>query len=188
MNNKELEPSPGAGPRRTIDIVNSSLARRYRAERRFRFYGLAAIVLSIVFLGLLFINIIGKGFSAFWQTSIRLAVFFDSEVLKQDILVNADYGALLRVSLANMFPQVEGRQAKRQLNSLVSSGSIYQLRDMVMKDRTLIGKTVEVWLPADDDVDMLIKGHIRRDLPESERRVSDMQISWIERLEAEGRL
>ena len=32
---------------------------------------------------------------------------------------------------------------------------------------------VEAWLPADDDIDMLIKGHFRRDLPESERRVSD---------------
>lgn len=183
-----MPPSAKTEPRRTIDIVNSSLARRYRAERRFRFYGLAAIVLSIVFLGLLFVNIFGKGYSAFWKTSIRLSVFFDPEVLKQDILVNADYAALLRASLAKMFPEVDGRQAKRQMSSLVSSGSAYQLRDMVIKDRELIGKTTEVWLPADDDVDMLIKGHFRRDLPESERRISDMQLSLIERLEAEGRL
>jgi phosphate transport system permease protein len=35
---------------------------------------------------------------------------------------------------------------------------------------------------------MLIKGHFRRDLPESERRVSDQQLAWIEQLESEGRL
>jgi len=177
-----------SSPSRTIDIVNRGLKRRYRAERRFRYYGLSAIVLSLVFLALLFVSIVAKGYSAFQQTYIRLAVFFDPEVLKQDTLVNADYGALVRESLLKKFPQVESRQDKRLLTSMVSSGSVYRLRDMVLKDPELVGKTVEVWLPADDDVDMLIKGHFRRDLPESERRVSDQQVAWIERLEAEGRL
>ena len=186
--NNAINSSAAPAPRRTIDIVNRSLKRRYRAERRFRFYGMAAIVLSLVFLALLFVSIVAKGYSAFSQTYIRLAVFFDPVVLKQDTLVNADYVALVRESLFKKFPQVEGRQDKRLLASLVSSGSVYQLRNMVLKDPELVGKTVEVWLPADDDIDMLIKGHFRRDLPESERRVSDKQIAWIERLEAERRL
>jgi phosphate transport system permease protein len=177
--------SVAPAPRRTIEIVHRGLKRRYRAERRFRFLGLSAIVLSIAFLALLFVSIVGKGYSAFWQTSIRLSIFFDPEVLKQDTLVNADYAALVRESLFKMFPQVEGRQDKRLLTSLMSSGSVYQLRHMVLKDPALVGKTIEVWLPADDDIDMLIKGHFRRDLPESERRVSNQQIAWIERLEAE---
>jgi phosphate transport system permease protein len=186
--NDALNSSSSPAPSRTIDIVNRGLKRRYRAERRFRFYGLSAIVLSILFLGLLFASIIGKGYSAFWQTSIRLAVFFDPEVLKQDTLVNADYGALVRESLLKKFPQVESRQDKRLLTSMVSNGSVYRLRDLVLKDPELVGKTIEVWLPADDDIDMLIKGYFRRDLPESERRVSDQQVAWIERLEADGRL
>lgn len=186
--NNTIESSAAPEPRRTIDIVNRSLKRRYRAERRFRCYGLAAIALSMVFLALLFASIVGKGYSAFSQTSIRLAIFFDPAVLKQDTLINADYVALVRESLFKKFPEVEGRQDKRLLTSLVSGGSVYRLRDMVLKDLDLVGKTVEVWLPADDDIDMLIKGYFRRDLPESERRVSDKQIAWIERLEAEGRL
>jgi phosphate transport system permease protein len=186
--NDAINSSSSRPPSRTIDIVNRGLKRRYRAERRFRYYGLSAIVLSLVFLALLFVSIVAKGYSAFQQTYIRLAVFFDPEVLKQDTLVNADYGALVRESLLKKFPQVESRQDKRLLTSMVSSGSVYRLRDMVLKDPELFGKTVEVWLPADDDVDMLIKGHFRRDLPESERRVSDQQVAWIERLEAEGRL
>jgi phosphate transport system permease protein len=186
--NSHSTPSAAAAPRRTIDIVNRSLKRRYRAERRFRFYGLAAIVLSMVFLALLFVSIVGKGYSAFWQSSVRLAVFFDPAVLKQDTLVNADYAALVRESLFKAFPQVEGRQDKRQLNALVSSGAVYQLRAMALKDPDVIGRTIDVWLPAAADVDMLIKGHFRRDLPEGERRVSDQQIAWIDRLAAEGNL
>jgi phosphate transport system permease protein len=183
-----IESTAAPASARTIDIVNRSLKRRYRAEKRFRFYGLAAIVISLVFLALLFVSIVAKGYTAFWQTSIRLPIFFDTQVLKQDTLVNADYAALVRAALFQKFPQVEGRQERRLLTSLVSSGSVYRLRDMILKDPDLAGKTVEVWLPADDDVDMLVKGYFRRDLPEAERRVSDRQIAWIEKLEADGRL
>jgi len=84
---------------RTIDIVNSGLTRRYRAERRFRFYGLSAILLSILFLALLFASIVGKGYSAFWQTNIKLDVFFDPAVLQKEALVNADYPALIKASV-----------------------------------------------------------------------------------------
>ena len=186
--NSLIDPAAAPESRRTIDIVNRSLKRRYRAEQRFRFYGLAAIVMSLMFLALLFVSIVAKGYSAFWQTSIRLPVFFDPGVLQQDALVHADYAALVREALFKKFPQVDGRQDKRQLAALMSSGAVYQLRDMVLKDPDLVGKAAEVWLPADDDIDMLIKGHFRRDLPESERRVSNQQIAWIEQLESEGRL
>jgi len=141
-----------------------------------------------VLLALLFVSIVAKGYTAFWQTSIRLPIFFDSQVLQRDTLVNADYAALVRAALFQKFPQVESRQERRLLTSLVSSGSVYRLRDIILKDPDLAGKTVEVWLPADDDIDMLVKGYFRRDLPEAERRVSDRQIAWIEKLEAEGRL
>ncbi|MEJ2165137.1 MAG: DUF3333 domain-containing protein [Desulfobacterales bacterium] len=59
---------------RTIDIVNRDLARRYRAERRFRLSGLSAIIASLLFLALLFLSIVGKGYSAFEQTFIRLDI------------------------------------------------------------------------------------------------------------------
>jgi phosphate transport system permease protein len=46
----------------------------------------------------------------------------------------------------------------------------------------VIGKTIAIWVPADDDIDMFFKGHFRRDVPESERRIKDKQIAWIDRL------
>jgi len=186
--NNPIESAAAPAVARTIDIVNRSLKRRYRSERRFRFYGLAAIAISLVFLALLFVSIVAKGYTAFWQASIRLPIFFDTQVLQRDTLVNADYAALVRAALFQKFPQVESRQERRLLTSLVSSGSVYRLRDIILKDPDLAGKTVEIWLPADDDIDMLVKGYFRRDLPEAERRVSDRQIAWIEKLEAEGRL
>jgi phosphate transport system permease protein len=173
---------------RTIDIVKSGLSRRYRAERRFRFFGLSAILLSILFLVLLFASIVGKGYSAFRQTHIKLDVLFDPAVLQKEALVNADYPALVKASIQNLFPEVDGRQDRRLLNALISTGAGYQLRTMVLQDPGIVGKTVSVWAPADDEVDMTLKGHFRRDLPEAERRMSDKQLAWLDRLTAEGRV
>ena len=173
---------------RTIDIVKSGLSRRYRAERRFRFFGLSAILLSILFLALLFASIVGKGYSAFRQTHIKLDVFFDPAVLQREALVNADYPALIKTAIQNLFPEVDGRQERRLLNALVSAGAGYQLRGMVLQDPGIVGKTVSFWAPADDEVDMTLKGHFRRDLPEAERRMSDKQLAWLDRLTAEGRV
>ena len=39
---------------------------------------------------------------------------------------------------------------------------------------------------ADDDVDMLIKGHINRILPEDERRIDNEELKWIEFLESKN--
>ncbi len=173
---------------RTIDIVKQGLAKRYRAERRFRLYGLSAIVLSITALALLFVSIIGNGYTAFWQTRIRLDITFDAEVLQRDTLAGADYAALVRTALQKMFPEVKSRQERRLLNGLISSGAAYELRDLALKDPDIVGKTVSLWLFADDDIDMIVKGQFSRDVAEENRRVSDQQLAWLDRLSAEGRV
>ena len=55
------------------DAVRRSLQRRYRAERRFRFLGLGAILIGIVFVLMLFTSIASKGYTAFVQTQLELA-------------------------------------------------------------------------------------------------------------------
>ena len=153
MNNSETGSSkPNKKTKRTLDIVNQGLARRYRAERRFRYYGLSAILASLLFLSLLFISIFANGYSAFMQTFVRLNVFFDPEMLQQESLATANYQGLVKSSLRKMFPDVNGRRDKRQLYGLVSSGASFQLRDRVLKHPNEIGKSLEIWVPADDDV------------------------------------
>lgn len=175
-------------PQRTLDIVQRGLSRRYKAERRFRFYGLAAIILCLFFLALLFINITTNGYSTFQQTFIQLDVFFDPGILNKEALATANYQGLLKKSLRKMFPDAKGRSEKRLLYGLVSSGASFQLRDLVLQDPDIIGKTLEVWVAADDDVDMLIKGHAERDTPEDSRRIKDKQLTWIDQLAAEGKI
>ncbi len=171
-----------------MELVNRGLAKRYRRERNFRRLGLSAIVTSICFLGLLFISIAANGWPAFFRTEILLNIHFDKSEFGVDNLAAANYGALVKNSLRVLFPGVKGRRDKRKLYKLVSSGASFTLQDMVRHDPSLIGTTRKIWLPADDEVDLFNKGYIARDLPESDRRLKDNQIHWIDTLSAEGRI
>ncbi|MCB2262529.1 MAG: phosphate ABC transporter permease PstA [Candidatus Thiosymbion ectosymbiont of Robbea hypermnestra] len=194
MNKQAFDP-PGEVPAgRAIEIVNASLKRRHAAERRFRFLGVGAVALGLLFVAILFIDIVGKGYTAFQQTYIRLAIDFDPEIVdpagtrERDALSQADYRKLVRDSLRERFPEVRGRRDKRALYKLVSPGAPQQLRKIVLADPGLIGAESEVWLLADDDIDMLVKGHIDRAVPETERRVKDRTLAWVDALVADGRV
>ncbi|WP_369817577.1 DUF3333 domain-containing protein, partial [Alcanivorax sp. HI0083] len=56
----------------TTEKVRKTLARRYRAEKRFKAFGLGAIGIGLMALVLLFTDIIGKGHSAFVEYEIQL--------------------------------------------------------------------------------------------------------------------
>jgi phosphate transport system permease protein len=178
----------------TMDKVNAGLKKRYRAERRFRLYGLLSISIAVLFLVILLTDIVTKGASAFRATYIGLDVFLDPAEIDPEgtrdpaQLARADYTGLLRDALADEFPDVEGRKERRQRSALVSSGSGFVLQQQVRANPDLIGQTLRVWVPTDDDVDMFFKGYIDRDLPEGNRRISDLQIGMVDRLVAEGQI
>ena len=186
--------SPELTPSEAMALMRRGLNKRHRAERRFRLYGLLAIILGLSFLAVLFTSIISNGYTAFQQTYVKLDVFFDPKVIDPQgerdrrILSRANYRSLARAALRELFPEVSSRRERRTLNRLVSSGSDFQIRDLVLADPDLIGTTQAVWVLADDDIDMLIKGHIDREVPESERRISDMQLAWVDKLISEGRI
>jgi phosphate transport system permease protein len=173
-------------------LVRDTLAKRYAAERRFRAYGLTAILIGLSFVALLFISIIGNGYTAFQQTYIKLDVDFSDAVLGIDDasdpeqLARGDYGALIKFALREAFPEVSGRSNKRSLYSIISPAASLQLRDMLIADPSLVDTTRSVWLLADDDIDMLVKGNVDRNSPESERRVKDNQVGWIDTLAERG--
>jgi phosphate transport system permease protein len=182
------------GGARARALVAAGISRRYRAERRFRVCGLVAIVSALAFMVLLFVSIVGKGYTAFVQTEIRLPIQFEVAVIDPQGLRDAaemraaNYGKLYRDGIQSLFPDVDSRQDRRLLNGLVSSGATFEIRDAVVAKPELIGKSQEVWVPASDDVDMLVKGHIDRTLPEGERRMSDKEIAWLDALAAQGRI
>ena len=184
-------------PAETRLRVNAGLRRRYRKERLFRFYGLVSVLIGVSFLVILFATIIGDGYGAFRQAFVRLEIQFDPAVIDPDgtrdpdVLASADYGQLIKASLGTLFPEAESRVSRRELNALVSAGGVYVLQKMVVADPKLMGQTLEVWLPADDEVNVLVKGRAPDAGSEGDsdaRRFSDQQLAWVARLQATDRL
>jgi phosphate transport system permease protein len=186
MNNKQNIPAMTRRP----DLLSpgKDLKRRYRTDKWFQRIGISAIALSLAFIALLFVKIASEGYTAFVRANILLQVELSEQEFAKENLAAADYQGLIKKSMETMFPEVTERREKRSLNALVSSGAAYDLRDMVTANPKLIGTVQNVWLPADDDVDMLLKGKIDRTAPEDNRRLNDKQLAWLDTLTAQGRL
>jgi phosphate transport system permease protein len=147
----------------TREKVEAGLRRRRRTERVFRLTGILATTVGVLFLGVFFADLIGKGSSAFFQTFIQLDVEFSEDILGPGSTVDleyADFDGLARSALRRAFPEVTSRGERRELNRLVSVGAGYQLRDMLVADPALLGARRSVWVPASSTVDMFMKGNI----------------------------
>lgn len=181
-------------PQENLDLVKAGLPKRYRAERRFRYYGLAGVVAGLLFLGYFFSTIVVDGASAFTQTYVQLEIYYDPEEIDPDetgdpgIWAKANYAKLVKTSMLELFPGVSGRKNQRALTGLVSGGAPYLIQENLVKNPGLLGQTAAIWVPADDEVDMFMKGKIDREMPEAQRRIKDQQILWIDQLDSESLL
>ena len=170
----------------------NNLKSRLAKEKRFKAYGIISIITALTLLTILFVSIFSQGYTAFQETRIQLPVYFDQEILDPNKtsdwneIKKANFNGLVKQSVRNLFPEVSGRSNKRKLYKIVSSSAEYQIRSIVNNDLSIIGSKQNIWVLADDDVDMLIKGNINRNLPENERRIDDQELMWIEYLESEN--
>ncbi|WKZ13590.1 MAG: phosphate ABC transporter permease PstA [Gammaproteobacteria bacterium] len=177
----------------TRQTVQAGLRRRYARERRFRWCGLLSVVFGVLFLGFLLATVVANGYTAFRQTHVRLDIFFDPSLLAPtrrtdpDTLATADYEALIKAALGELFPEVVERGQRRALAALASSGAAFELRERVVAAPELVGQRRSLWLLADDEVDMLVKGHVGR-VPEDGGRLTPQQLAWFDRLMADGRV
>ena len=179
----------------TTTKVRASLKKRYAAEKRFRLYGITAIAGSIGFLFILLFSIVSKGYPAFVQTFVKLNVELSSEALgisdtpTRDELRAANFGGLVKQTLRDRFPEVSSRGDKKSLYQLISTGAEYQLYDRVAANPQLLGQTLSLWVPADDELSALIKSSADLANPDSiVTRMSDKQIGWVKTLQDSGDL
>ena len=168
----------------------NNLKSRLAKEKRFKLYGIASITLALFLLTLLFVSIFSQGYTAFQETKIQLNINFDEKIIDPtktkdwEIIKKSNFNLLIKNSISELFPEVSGRSKKRKLKKIISNSAEYQLRDYVKNNIEVIGTNQKIWVLADDDVDMLIKGHINRALPENERRIDNDELKWIKFLES----
>ncbi len=172
--------------------IQAGLNRRYASERRFQWYGRVAILIGIAFLGFLLVTTVGNAWGTLQQTYVALDIDLTDASLgdgsDREAIAGANYNGMIKQSLRSRFPDVRKRKQKKALYSLVSIGAEFDLRDRILENPDLVGETTTVWLLADDEVDMYMKGRVDTSLAEDSRRLKDQPIQWIESLRSEGRI
>ncbi len=160
----DLANARGRGIDFTSDAARRHLARRHRAEARFRFSGIIGLAVTAVFLLVLISDVAVRGLPAFWQHSLLLDVTVDPASIDPGgtrdpaAIARADFGGLIKDRLAGLFPEVTTRAERKLLNRLLSSGAADDLRRRILADPALIGKTIAMPALLSDDADLYLKG------------------------------
>lgn len=147
------------------DGQRARIARRYAAERRFRFYGILAILLTTLFLILVFVDIFSKGLPAFTEHTLQLTISADAAKLDPENskdpakIRGGDFNGLIRQKLNELLPAVTTRADRKALNGLLSSGAADEFRSMVVANPALLGTEVAVPVLLSDDTDQYLKGY-----------------------------
>jgi phosphate transport system permease protein len=205
---EQTAPTPARNP--AMDRMKASLARRYAAERRFRAYGIIAIVLALAMLVTLFATIIGTGYTAFVQHTVRLDISLYPQDIDPDgtrdpeVLARADYQSAVNDAMYSLFPNATGRTERRDVRALVSSGANYVIRDRVLDNPDLVGQRISVHVPLATEFDQILKGNVDPavdlgairagstdipwSLPPGERLISEKQAGYLQQLVRQGEI
>jgi len=171
------------------------IKRRYAAERRFRAYGITAILVGIFFLFVLLWTVVSNGYTAFEQTNITLPIEFSEKIIDPnnkratdpDALMASNYPLLARDAIVKVLGiSPTDRAAVKRATDMISASARTQLRDIVMADPSIIGKTVNVSLLAEGNIDSANKGQIDLTVDEARRKVNDQQLGWMKTLNDSG--
>lgn len=171
-----------------LDILSKGNVKRHRAESRFRLFGMFAILLSLSFLIVIVASIALRGTSAFRTSFIQIEMDLPADKLDAANIQKERFGKRLKAALREKFPEAKSRKEKKKLYGLVSSNAEYSIRDQIIETPDLIGTSASFWVRTSSDADMFLKGYIDRTLDESQRRLDDQQIAWLEQLQGEGRI
>ena len=168
-------------------MSNHNFQKRHRAERRFKAYGLISLVAAASMLAVIIGSMAYKAIPAFNNYTLNLEIDMSNQS-SNSMIEDINYRGLLRDSLFSLFPEIEDRSKKRKLSKLISSSSSYNLQDFIIENPSYINKKFYFNVLFTDDSDLFYKGYVDTSLPESERRIDDDEVLWLEYLNSLGRV
>lgn len=148
-------------PTRT-PAFEARLKKRYAAERRFKFAGLAAILFSVAVLLFLLVTMTYNGLGGFTRAEIAVRVDFSQSALSVDPSLNSD-GERVRALEMQGLPAVIDFYAERDLGTeaaaqLAPDSWRNAAQDIVDNPSLLNGEAV-LWLPASNNLATAFDGH-----------------------------
>ncbi len=158
--------------------IQNSLKKRYRSEKIFKFSGLLAIAIAVMFLLILFSAVVYRGAPAFVTHKIALEV----DLTKDQ---NNDR-QVIKDALKTKFPEAQSAIEKANLYRLLSKIAHLELKENIAKNPDLMGKKTVMWFSVSSDVDMFLKGKILETTANEDRKLKDQQIAWVKILQNEN--
>ncbi|MGB0161691.1 MAG: DUF3333 domain-containing protein, partial [Candidatus Puniceispirillaceae bacterium] len=178
-------------PQAAAARVEAGLAARRGRERRFQAYGRIAIGIALAFLVTLFVSIFSKGIPGFFQHYVTLEVTLDSAKLDPtgdlsvQSLYDGDARGVIRAALYEA-TGASGRSGRKAAGKIISAGAEQRLRNAVLENPEILDTTQRMTFAVDDDVDSFLRGFIKRETPEKDRRINDKMIGYIDVLQEQG--
>jgi len=174
-----------------IDLTKSvglNLHKRSSAELRFQSLGIISILVSLGFLAWLLITIFAGSLGAAKHVEINIPVNLSADKVDPNNIRDASFGSIIKSGLRSRFPDVKNRKDKKKLYNLISSESTFELRDIILKNPSILGGEQNIWVSASDDLSLFFRGKMNVEVPEDQRQISDKEINWIEKLNKEGQI
>ena len=178
-------------PALAAERVAAGLAARRGRERRFRIYGRIAIGIALAFLVTLFVSIFSKGIPGFFQHYVTIEVTLDRAKLDPagdlsvQSLYDGDARGVIRKALFEA-AEASGRSGRKAAGKIISQGAEQRLRNAILDDPDILDTTQSMTFAVDDDVDSFLRGYIKRETPEKDRRINDKMIGYIDTLNEKG--
>ena len=184
---------PAAKPSSLV-APNALLRRRKAAETRMKFYGLAAIILSLGTLAIMLFTIFADGTSAFRQATLTFPVTLDAAALDKTGNRNPEEMAKVttigykRVIAASFVAYMAERGipvdgvSEDEIGDMISQDAPGGLRQRVLADPSLIGQTLSVEVYAVGRIDGYLKGRVTRASAENDTNITPAQLDLADRL------
>lgn len=195
-------PQSGAvpAPKSSLMVADTRTRRRNASEKRFRFYGAAAIGIALLALIVLLSSIIGGGASAFRQTYLSIPVALDAGKLdpkgnrnpdEMSRVLTLSYGSVLdtavQTAVATASIEIDDL-SDSDVGNLISKAASAQLRDRVLADPELLGQSVDVNVLVNGRVDGYFKGRVSMESAAADGNTSPQQLQLAEALKEQGML
>ncbi len=153
-----------------IHLIEKNLQKRYLQEKRFKIFGLCAILFALIFLIIFLSAIFIKGNQAFFTHKILLEIDFakenliansqflkENQALEEGFFEKISYQSLIKQALRQKFPQSKSKKEIRDIYKIVSDNSDFELKNILEENPQFIGLKKQVWLTVSSKVDVYLK-------------------------------
>lgn len=142
------------------DVMRKRIAKRYAAERRFKYLGLGAVVLSAAFLVFLLFVMLGNGLSGFQRTEVQLSIDFPA--MTGGASASSLEGPRAKTVAASLdLPGVVDVAVEAGYGDsgaeIFSAGAWQIVQKRLLDDPSLVTQRSTLWLPASSDIDIAAK-------------------------------